>query len=116
MLVDAPCSGIGTWARNPHARWTTSLNDVRELSEVQRNLLLHVADSVKPGGKLIYSVCTLSREETIGVAEFFGNARYDFQPLELKNPFTPGESAKQLWFWPQSTGGNGMFVAGWKRN
>ncbi len=115
VLVDAPCSGIGTWHRNPQARWTASANDVKELSEIQRNLLLHVADSVKPGGKLIYSVCTLSRDETLGVAEFFQNERKDFEPLEIKNPFKPTESSRQLWFWPQSTGGNGMFVAAWKR-
>src|SRR4029079_8707162 len=78
VLVDAPCSGIGTWQRNPHARWTTSLTDVQELSVTQRPLLLHVAHSVKPGGKLIYSVCTLSREETINVTEFFQNERKDF--------------------------------------
>ncbi|MEO6034837.1 MAG: RsmB/NOP family class I SAM-dependent RNA methyltransferase [Verrucomicrobiota bacterium] len=115
VLVDAPCSGIGTWHRNPQARWTTSANDVNELAAIQRGLLLQVADSVKPGGKLIYSVCTLSREETTGVAEYFQKERKDFQPLEVNNPFTPNESARQLWFWPQDSGGNGMFVAAWKK-
>jgi 16S rRNA (cytosine967-C5)-methyltransferase len=115
VLVDAPCSGIGTWHRNPQARWTASANDIHELSVIQKKLLLHAADSVKPGGKLIYSVCTLSREETIGVAEFFQNERKDFAKLEMKNPFTPTESANELWFWPQSSDGNGMFVAAWKR-
>ncbi len=115
VLVDAPCSGIGTWHRNPQARWTTSANDVRELSGIQRKLLLHVAEAVKLGGKLIYSVCTLSRDETIGVAEFFQNERKDFEKLEMKNPFKPGEFANSLWFWPQDYAGNGMFVAAWKR-
>src|SRR6185503_9755757 len=64
VLVDAPCGGIGTWQRNPHARWTTTAEDVEELSEVQGLLLANVAPSVKPGGKLIYSVCTLTRSET----------------------------------------------------
>ena len=115
VLVDAPCSGIGTWHRNPQARWTTSANDVSELAAIQRNLLSQVADSVKPGGKLIYSVCTLSRAETTGVAEHFQNERNDFQPCQITNPFKPGQSSRQLWFWPQSSGGNGMFVAAWKR-
>src|SRR6185436_472482 len=75
VLVDAPCSGIGTWQRNPHARWTTSANDVRELAEIQCTLLMNVADSVKPGGKLIYSVCTMSRDETVRAAEFFQSKR-----------------------------------------
>ena len=50
VLVDAPCSGVGTWQRNPHARWTTDLKDVMELAEVQKRLLANVAGSVKPGG------------------------------------------------------------------
>ena len=115
VLMDAPCSGIGTWQRNPQARWTTSANDVRELAEIQRQLLLHVADSLKPGGKLIYSVCTLSREETIGVAEFFKNERKDFEPLEKTNPFQPSETANKMSFWPQDSGGNGMFVSCWRK-
>lgn len=113
VLVDAPCSGIGTWQRNPHARWTTSSEDVRELAQVQRELLLNVADSVKPGGKLIYSVCTLSRDETVSVAEFFESERKDFQPLKRTNPFQPSETASQFLFGPQDSGGNGMFVLGW---
>lgn len=115
ILVDAPCSGIGTWTRNPQAKWTASAEDVRELGEVQRNILSHTADLVKPGGKLIYSVCTLSHDETVGVAKFFDQLRKDFKPLEMINPFKPEESSPHLWFWPQTTGGNGMFVAGWTR-
>lgn len=115
VLVDAPCSGIGTWQRNPHARWTTSLADVRELAEVQRNLLLNVADAIKPGGKLIYSVCTLSREETSEVADFFEKQRTDFESLEKANPFPPSETASRFWFGPQDFGGNGMFVSCWRK-
>src|SRR5580700_11122720 len=50
VLVDAPCSGVGTWQRNPHARWTATVNDVRELTIVQEALLGRAAPSVKPGG------------------------------------------------------------------
>jgi 16S rRNA (cytosine967-C5)-methyltransferase len=115
VLVDAPCSGIGTWQRNPHARWTSSPEDVRELAEVQRELLLRVADSIKPGGTLIYSVCTLSRQETTEVAEFFLEQRRDFKPLEKTNPFLPSETANQFLFGPQDSGGNGMFVSCWRK-
>jgi 16S rRNA (cytosine967-C5)-methyltransferase len=90
-------------------------DDVHELAQVQRELLVNVADSVKPGGKLIYSVCTLSREETSEIAEFFQAARKDFQPMEMVSPFSSTESAAQLWFWPQDCGGNGMFVAQWRK-
>jgi 16S rRNA (cytosine967-C5)-methyltransferase len=53
VLVDAPCSGIGTWQRNPHARWTTTVQDVKELGEVQEQLLVHAAAGVEPGGRLV---------------------------------------------------------------
>ena len=116
VLVDAPCSGIGTWGRNPHARWTLTPQDVRELGEVQQRLLTHAARAVKPGGRLFYAVCTLSRAETSAVADGFGSTSPDFEPLPLVNPFDPSSpAAAQLWLWPQESGGNGMFVAAWKR-
>ena len=118
--MDAPCSGLGTWQRNPHARWTTTPDDVRELADVQQRLLAHVAGSVKPGGKLIYSVCTLTRAETTDVVETFQKTFPDFEPLllpSLANEKNPGllASAVTMTIWPQDLGGNGMFVAGWRR-
>jgi 16S rRNA (cytosine967-C5)-methyltransferase len=116
VLVDAPCSGTGTWQRNPHARWTTTPEDVGELAAVQGRLLASVASAVKPGGRLFYSVCTLTRSETSAVAEEFSKAHPEFEPLPLANPFQPSAmAAPQLWLWPQDTGGNGMFVAAWRR-
>lgn len=116
VLVDAPCSGTGTWQRNPHARWTTTIEDVFELAEVQLKLLANVSKSVKPGGKLIYSVCTLTKAETTEVAAKFQERFSHFQPLPLKNPFAPEEGLEpSLWFWPQRCRGNGMFVAAWRR-
>ncbi len=117
VLVDAPCSGVGTWQRNPHARWTTDLKDVLELSAVQKRLLTNVAASVKSGGKLIYSVCTLTRAETTEVAELFTASHPEFEPMVL-----PAEkisraltSAATLTIWPHDLSGNGMFVAAWRR-
>jgi 16S rRNA (cytosine967-C5)-methyltransferase len=117
VLVDAPCSGVGTWQRNPHARWTTTPEDVHELSVVQLNLLASVAPAVKSGGKLIYSVCTLTRAETTQVADAFTAKFPDFEPVPLVNPFegAPQPRAYPLWLWPQDTQGNGMFVAAWQR-
>lgn len=116
VLVDAPCSGVGTWQRNPHARWTTTIEDVRELAAVQRQLLVNVAPGVKPGGKLFYAVCTMTKSETIEVAAEFEKQRADFKPLALANPLaTERPPMPQLWFWPQEFGGNGMFVAAWER-
>jgi 16S rRNA (cytosine967-C5)-methyltransferase len=103
VLVDAPCSGVGTWQRNPHARWTTQPKDVHELAAVQTNLLNHIAPSLKSGGRLIYSVCTLTRAETTAVADAFTTAHPEFAPA----------SAQVLW--PHELNANGMFIAIWKR-
>jgi len=116
VLVDAPCSGIGTWGRNPHARWTTSLKDVHELAAVQAGLLANACAAVKPGGRLIYSVCTLARSETEAVAEVFEKAHADFKPLGLPDVFKPNAAPRERrWFLPQDHGANGMFVAAWVR-
>jgi 16S rRNA (cytosine967-C5)-methyltransferase len=116
VLVDAPCTGIGTWHRNPHARWTTTPEDVKELAELQQRILRHAAEAVKPGGKLIYAACTLTDLETTGVVEKFQQSCGQFQRLPMRNPLAPGSSQDGLLvIWPQATGGNGMFVAAWGR-
>jgi len=103
ILVDAPCSGVGTWRRNPHARWTTTPEDVRELSGVQRELLANVLPGLKRGGRLVYAVCTLTRPETAEATEAFGG-----EHPELKWVSTS-------WLLPEEIAGNGMFVAVWER-
>ena len=116
VLLDAPCTGLGTWQRNPHARWTATPEDARELAAVQTQLLHHAAPAVKPGGKLIYSVCTLTRAETEEVAAAFQAAHPEFTPLPLPNPFQTHKPAQaQHCLWPQGTGGGGMFIASWRR-
>jgi len=115
VLLDAPCSGIGTWHRNPHARWTTTPNDVVELAEVQKRLLTNAAPSVKPGGKLIYAVCTLTQKETAGIAEAFSVSHPDFKPLLLPvEKIGLHRPCATLTIWSQDLDGNGMFVAGWR--
>jgi 16S rRNA (cytosine967-C5)-methyltransferase len=117
VLVDAPCSGVGTWGRNPHARWTTTPEDVRELGVVQRRLLATAAGSVKPGGRLVYSVCTLTRAETADIAAWFVAGHPEFRPLGFADPFAAPASTRPAEAWlPQVTGGNGMFVAAWARS
>ena len=115
ILVDAPCSGVGTWQRNPHARWATSPDDVRELALTQRALLHAVAGSLKPGGRLVYSVCTLTRSETTAIADAFTAAHPELEPhpLPIAAPGAPDPSRVTLW--PQDINANGMFIAAWKR-
>ena len=116
VLVDAPCSGIGTWHRNPHARWTATAEDVKELSDVQQRILSHAAGAVKPGGKLVYAACTLSNLETTVVVQGFEQRCPQFERLAVSNPLVPGlPPSGVLSLWPQESGGNGMFVAAWVR-
>ncbi len=103
ILVDAPCSGVGTWGRNPHARWTTAAQDVMELAESQKTLLKNVAASLKSGGKLVYAVCTVTQAETSKIAEWFAANFSGFVPVR----------SEMLRL--EITGGNGMFVAVWRR-
>ncbi|MEI7732313.1 MAG: RsmB/NOP family class I SAM-dependent RNA methyltransferase [Verrucomicrobiota bacterium] len=116
ILVDAPCSGVGTWQRNPHARWTTTELDVRELAALQGKILNHAVAALKPGGRLIYSVCTLTRGETTEVAAAFSTAHPELKPLPVINPLKPKmPPAETLWISPAETSSNGMFIAVWER-
>jgi len=109
ILVDAPCSGVGTWQRNPHARWTTSPKDVHELAAAQKQLLENVAGSLKPGGRLVYAVCTLTRAETTAIAEAFTAMHPELTPDPVFG------RTSQLTLWPQDLNANGMFLAAWRR-
>jgi len=115
VLLDAPCSGMGTWRRNPHARWTTEPKDVVELSSIQLRLLAHAAPAVKRGGRLIYAVCTIAREETFEVARRFEAEHPDFEPAPMRSPWPDHAGSAQHTFRSPQTGGNDMFVAAWRR-
>lgn len=116
ILVDAPCSGLGTWQRNPQARWTMTAGDVEELSGVQRQLLANAVPALKPGGRLIYSVCTLTKAETVEVAEAITKQFAELKPMMLKNLLKPEVPTKNLlWIWPQEVEGNGMFICSWEK-
>ncbi len=136
ILLDAPCSGVGTWQRNPHARWTTTPDDVRELAAMQRVLLENVCKSLKPGGRLIYAVCTLTRSETTAVADAFTAAHPELEPVAVeaggRTPDAGKSRAKDHdsteavppascvrppasgFLWPHELNANGMFIASWK--
>lgn len=78
VLLDAPCTGLGVLKRNPDSRWTRSLKDIKRLAEKQKAMLLKVADLVKPGGVLMYSVCSCEPEENEDVIDYFLEKRPDF--------------------------------------
>jgi len=83
VLVDAPCSGLGVLRRRPDARWRKEESQINELAELQAQIL-NAADRVlKPGGVLLYSTCTITREENLGQVEAFlaKHSEYELEPL-----------------------------------
>jgi 16S rRNA (cytosine967-C5)-methyltransferase len=80
VLVDAPCSGSGTWRRSPHLRWVTQPSAIQSAANLQLGLLLENAPRVRPGGILVYSTCSLCRTENEAVAEGFVRGSTGFTP------------------------------------
>ena len=78
VLVDAPCSGLGTLRRNPDLKWRQSPQDIIELSTKQTAILARAAKLVKAGGRLIYATCSLLQEENEAIAEAFVATHPDF--------------------------------------
>ena len=82
ILLDAPCSGLGVLRRNPEGRWNKSPVNLRELAVLQRQILENIVPLIKPGGKLLYSVCTFSYGETDAIIDSFLE---DHPEFELEN-------------------------------
>jgi 16S rRNA (cytosine967-C5)-methyltransferase len=97
VLVDAPCSGLGTLRRNPDARWRCQPGDPARLADVQVAILRNAAARVRPGGALVYSTCTLLPEENEAVVEAFLKSAAEFAPVAAGRlpaevrPLTDGE-------------------------
>jgi 16S rRNA (cytosine967-C5)-methyltransferase len=114
VLVDAPCSGLGVLHRRPDARWRLQPGDVDRLAGLQRELLAGAVEVVRPGGLLVYSVCTLTRAETVHVDEWLEE---HFPGLVAEpRPGPPweglGRGARLL---PQAAGTDGMYLVGLRR-
>ena len=81
VLLDAPCSGLGTVRRDPEIRWRRTAEDLPRLAEAQRQMLEHAAAAVRPGGRLVYATCSSEPEENEAVVGAFLGARDDFRPV-----------------------------------
>ena len=112
VLVDAPCSGLGTLRRRPDARWRIEPSSVARLAELQTGLLDAAVDLLRPGGQLVYSVCTLTAAETLQVA---ANASGDGRLESLPPPAEPwvahGDGALLL----PGVDHDGMALFRWRR-
>ncbi len=110
VLIDAPCSGSGTWRRNPEARWRLDEANLARLTALQQRLLGLAATLVRPGGRLVYVTCSLLDEEGAGQVESFlvANAGWRPEPLALPlgRPRGPGVRLT-----PHHDGTDGFFIA-----
>jgi len=115
VMVDAPCSGWGTWSRNPDARWRSSRRDVAQCATRQLKILNNVKWCVKPGGVLIYAVCSITCPETEEVVMNFLDQQEDFKLEPFTHPLTGEQTNGQLQIWPWESPGDGMFIARLRR-
>lgn len=116
VLVDAPCSGSGTWRRSPHLKWTTSPADLKAFAETQLGLLRRYGNHVASGGRLLYATCSLCRTENEAVADRFLAAEPAFSAETL--PETRGLAPRSpgLAVLPGSHDTDGFYVATFRKS
>jgi len=119
VLVDAPCSGLGTLRRNPDMKWRQTPMDVAELVEKQQSIITGAARLVKPGGSLIYATCSILEEENRGVAEGFlaRHPQFALRPAGdvLKSERIELDMKEYFELWPHRHGTDGFFAAVFER-
>ena len=128
VLVDAPCSGLGTLRRNPDLKWRQSLKSVEELTVKQTAILQSAARLVKSGGRLVYATCSVLPEENEAIAEAFSAANPDFEPVDAAELLQGlkveafeklcaggADGRRYLRLWPHRHATDGFFAAVWNR-
>ena len=123
VLVDAPCSGLGTLRRNPDLKWRQNPQTVGEMQDRQVAILNAAAALVKPGGRLIYATCSLLQLENDDVAQSFERAQQAFEPVPAQQalemariePTADMGQDSRLRLWPHRHGTDGFFAAVWQR-
>ena len=123
VLVDAPCTGLGTGRRNPDLKWRQTPEAVAELTVKQAAILASAARLLKPGGRLVYATCSLLPAENEEIAQAFSAAHPNFKPLLVKDLLTDFEVSQPedlctpdglyLRLWPHRHGTDGFFAAAW---
>jgi 16S rRNA (cytosine967-C5)-methyltransferase len=119
VLVDAPCSGLGTLRRNPDMKWRQTAEDVGELVAKQTSLLAAAARLVKPEGRLVYATCSILDEENRGVAQAFLSGNADFRLIPagevLEKERIALRTDEYFEVWPHSHGTDAFFAAVFER-
>ncbi|MEY2617721.1 MAG: hypothetical protein RL522_723 [Pseudomonadota bacterium] len=123
VLVDAPCSGLGTLRRNPDLKWRQTPEAVREMAAKQLAILRSAARLLKPGGRLVYATCSLLREENEAVAQAFSEQENGWRVLPATEALAPLKladaaalcSGDHLRLWPHRHQTDGFFAASWVR-
>jgi 16S rRNA (cytosine967-C5)-methyltransferase len=115
VLVDAPCSGTGTWRRAPHLKWVTRPEHLARAAARQLELLRQLAPLVRPDGLLVYATCSLARSENAAVVAAFlrDHPAFTPQPPAADFGFAPAEGG--LTVWPARHDTDGFFVAALRR-
>lgn len=122
VLVDAPCTGTGTWRRNPDAKWQLQEKDLLELVERQKSILASAARLTKPGGRLVYATCSILGEENEGQVEAFLSTHPDYRVVPVTELWpeliggTCPVAGPYLRLSPLSHGTDGFFAAVLERN
>jgi len=129
VLVDAPCSGLGTLRRNPDLKWRQGPQALQEMAVKQAAILSSAARLLKPGGRLVYATCSLVAQENEDIASAFSTAHPDFSVLpvadllaglKLASPASlcsGGSDGRQyLRLWPHLHQTDGFFAAIWQKN
>ena len=112
VLVDAPCSGLGSARRRPELLWRVSRDRLAGLARLQVAIAEAAADLLGPGGRLVYSVCTFPRAETDAACD----ALLRHRPELVAEPIDgPDGSAERIRLWPHRHGSDGMFVAAFRK-
>jgi 16S rRNA (cytosine967-C5)-methyltransferase len=115
VVVDAISSAIGSWRRNPDARWTTFAEQIPELVAQQLQWLDIAGSGVKPGGTLVYTVATVTQSETTGVVSAFLASHPEFTLQPFAHPLEDAKSAGMIQLWPQIHDGDARFIARFTR-
>lgn len=112
VLVDAPCSGLGSARRRPELLWRNDRSQLSSLARTQVDIASSLVDLLRPGGRLVYSVCTFPRAETDAAADAIARRRPELVPVEVPGP---EGAAERIRLWPHRHGSDGMFVATFTR-